>query len=427
MQIGELYKKIENGDYNEKLKRLYGDAKLANAQARYLKALDSFKSIYGDKDKNAEIISVPGRSEILGNHTDHNHGMVLAATINLDIIAVIAKNGENKININSEGFEPDSIDLTGLAPVESEKYTSAAIIRGTAARFKELGLKTGGFDAYTTNDVLKGSGLSSSAAFEVCVGFALNRLFNEEKITPIELAKIGQWAENNYFGKPCGLMDQTACASGGFVAIDFKNPAEPVVEKLDYNLVNSGYSLCIISTGGSHADLNDEYASITQEMKQVAEYFGCQTLRGVDTAEFSENISELRDKFGDRAILRAMHYFGENARVKTGVEALKDGMLNIFLQSVTASGNSSFKYLQNIYAIKSPKEQGVSLAIALAKEALSGKQAAVRVHGGGFAGTIQAFVPKRDVPEFFGKLQPVFGEDACLELFVRDDGAVAVI
>ena len=434
MQIGELYKKIENGDYNEKLKRLYGDAKLETAKTRYLKALESFKGIYGAKD--VTIISVPGRSEILGNHTDHNHGRVLAAAINLDIIAVAARNENNRINIKSEGFEADSIDLSSLAPVGSEKFSSAAIIRGIAARFKELGYETGGFDAYTTSDVLKGSGLSSSAAFEVCVGFALKELYNcnagkrgnenDEKIKPVDIAKIGQWAENNYFGKPSGLMDQTACASGGFVAIDFKNPAEPVVEKLDYNLVNSGYSLCIISTGGSHADLNDEYASITEEMKQISGYFGCEALRDVKRVQFNDSIKELREKFGDRAVLRAVHFFGENARVKRGTEALKEGTFNIFLQSVTASGNSSFKYLQNMYAIKSPKEQGIPLAIALAKEALEGKQAAVRVHGGGFAGTIQAFVPKRDVTEFFGKLAPVFGGGACLELFVRNDGALTV-
>lgn len=425
MQIGILERKIENGEYNEKLKRLYGEAKLESAKTRYLNALENFKKIYGDKD--VEIFSVPGRSEILGNHTDHNHGKVLAAAINLDIIAVAAKNEDQKINIKSEGFDADSIDLTNLAPEESEKFTSAAVIRGIAARFKGLNYQVGGFDAYTTSDVLKGSGLSSSAAFEVCVGFALSRLYNEAKIDSVDLAKIGQWAENNYFGKPCGLMDQTACASGGFVAIDFKDPANPVVEKLDFSLVNSGYSLCIISTGGSHADLNDEYASITQEMKQIAGYFECETLRETSKSELDKNISKLRDKFGDRAVLRAIHFFAENARVKTGTEALKEGAFDMFLQCITASGNSSFKYLQNIYAAKAPESQGISLALALAEEALTGKQAAVRVHGGGFAGTIQAFVPKKGVQEFFDKIKPVFGENACLELSVRNDGAIVVI
>jgi galactokinase len=222
-------------------------------------------------------------------------------------------------------------------------------------------------------------------------------------------------------------MDQTACASGGFVAIDFKNPAEPAVEKLDFNLANSGYSLCIISTGGSHADLNAEYASITREMKQIAGYFGREALRDVQKAEFRDNISKLRGKFGDRAILRAIHFFSENTRVQTGTDALKEGAFDVFLQSVTASGNSSFKYLQNIYAIKTPEDQGISLAIALAKAALRDKQAAVRVHGGGFAGTIQAFVPKKSVPEFFERIKTVFGEDSCLELFVRNDGAAVVM
>jgi len=425
MQVAELARKIGNGEYNERLKKLYGEAKLESAKIRYINALENFKKLYGDKD--AEIYSIPGRSEILGNHTDHNHGKVLAAAINLDIIAVAAKNEDNKINIKSEGFDADNIDLSSLALEESELFKSAAIIRGTAARFKELGYETGGFDAYTTSDVLKGSGLSSSAAFEVCVGFALNRLYNEEKISSVDIAKTGQWAENNYFGKPCGLMDQTACSSGGFVAIDFKDPADPAVEKLDFSLANSGYSLCIISTGGSHADLNDEYASITQEMKQIAGYFGCEVLRNVKKAEFNENIIKLRDKFGDRAVLRAIHYFGENARVQAGTDALKDGAFSIFLQVVAASGNSSYKFLQNVYAIKSPQEQSIPLAIALAKEALIDKQTAVRVHGGGFAGTIQAFVPKKFVSEFFDKLKPVFGEDACLELFVRNDGAVVVM
>ena len=425
MQVSELAVKIGNGDYNERLKRLYGEQRLETAKTRYLNALENFKKLYGDKD--AEIYSVPGRSEILGNHTDHNHGKVLAAAINLDIIAVTAKNAGQKINIKSEGFDADDIDLSNLAPVESEKFTSAAIIRGIAARFAELGYETGGFDAYTSSDVLKGSGLSSSAAFEVCVGFALNRLYNEEKISPVETAKIGQWAENNYFGKPCGLMDQTACASGGFVAIDFKEPAEPVVEKLDFSLVNSGYSLCIINTGGSHADLNDEYASITREMKQIAGYFGCEVLRDVKKADFNGSISELRDKFSDRAVLRALHFFGENKRVADGTEALKEGAFDIFMQFITASGNSSFKYLQNIYDNKSPSEQSVSIALATAEEALTGKRASVRVHGGGFAGTIQAFVPRRFVPDFFEKLKPVFGADACLELSVRNDGAVAVM
>ena len=432
MEISALYKKIEDGGYNDKLTKLYGVDKVESAKTRYLNAVESFRSIYGDKGKNGEewqvsIISVPGRSEILGNHTDHNHGQVLCAAINLDIIAVIAENGLDKINIKSEGFNADVIDLTNLAPVESEKFTSAAIIRGIAARFKELGLNIGGFNAYTTNDVLQGSGLSSSAAFEVCVGFALSQLFNGGSGAPVEIAKIGQWAENNYFGKPCGLMDQTACASGGFVTIDFRDPTDPIVEKVGFSLTDSGYSLCIVSTGGSHADLNDEYASITQEMKQIAEYFDCRVLREVDEAEFTKSISALRQKFGDRAVLRAMHFFAENMRVQTGYKALKDGAFDVFLQMITSSGNSSFKYLQNIYAIKSPQEQGISLALATAEQALIDKSAAVRVHGGGFAGTIQAFVPKASVAEFTEKIEAIFGDGACLELFVRDDGATIAI
>jgi len=430
MELILLAEKIKNGGYNEKLKKLYGESKTESMKERYLKAVGNFEALYGNRD--IEIISVPGRSEILGNHTDHNHGRVLAAAINLDIIAVVSKSlipggRKSHIRIQSEGFEPDDVDIENLAPDESEKFTSAAIIRGVCARFTELGYEIGGFDAYTTSDVLKGSGLSSSAAFEIFVGFTLNHLYNGDKIAPVEIAKIGQYAENNYFGKPCGLMDQTACSVGGFVAIDFKDPSEPAVEKVDFDLTKSGYSLCIVSPGDSHDGLNDEYAAITQEMKQIASYFGKQVLRDVDRNESNANIKKLRELHGDRAVLRAMHYLAENIRVRAGTEALKDGNFEGFLQLVTASGNSSYKYLQNVYVPKDPKNQGISLALALSEEALANKQAAVRVHGGGFAGTIQVFLPKRTVSDYFEKMKPVFGENSCLELAVRHDGAVVVM
>jgi len=433
MELTKVIERINNGEYNEKLKRFYGDNKTDAIKDRYLKALEGFGSLYGNRD--VEIISVPGRSEILGNHTDHNHGRVLAAAINLDVIAVVSKSlvpggRKSHIRIQSEGFNPNDIDITGaenLLPVESEKYSSSSIIRGICSKFVESGYEIGGFDAYTTSDILRASGLSSSAAFEILVGFTLNHLYNGGEITPVETAKIGQYAENAYFGKPCGLMDQTACSVGGFVAIDFENPAEPVVEKLDFDITKSGYSLCIISTGGSHDDLNEEYASITKEMKQAASYFGKEVLRDIDKAEFNSQIGEIRKLYGDRAVLRAMHFLTENARVRSGAEMLKDGNFEGFLQMITASGNSSFKYLQNIYVAKDPENQGIALALAISEEALAGKQAAVRVHGGGFAGTVQAFVPKKFVAEYFDKVKPVFGENSCLELFVRHDGAVVVI
>ena len=433
MELAILAENIKNGAYNEKLKTLYGDNKIEPAKERYIKAVENFCSLYGNRD--IEIISVPGRSEILGNHTDHNHGCVLAAAINLDVIAIVSKSlvpggRKSHIRIQSEGFAPDDVDIDdikNLAPVEGEKFTSAAIIRGTCARFAELGYEIGGFDAYTVSDVLKGSGLSSSAAFEILVGFILNHLYNENKISPLEIAQIGQYAENNYFGKPCGLMDQTACSVGGFVAIDFENPAEPVVEKLDFDLTKSGYSLCIVAPGGSHDNLNQEYADIKNEMQKVASYFGKSVLRDVEKAEFNANIDKIKNLCGDRAVLRAMHYFAENIRVRAGAETLKDGNFEGFLLLITSSGNSSFKYLQNIYVAKEPNIQGISLALALSEEILANKQAAVRVHGGGFAGTIQAFIPKRLVGEYFEKIKPVFGEDSCLELFVRNDGAVVVM
>lgn len=430
MELTKLTEKINNGEYNDKLKRFYGDSKISAMRERYLNALAEFKNLYGNRE--IEIISVPGRSEILGNHTDHNHGRVLAAAINLDIIAVVSKSldpggRKSHIRIKSEGFEPDDIDLENLEPVEGEKFTSAAIIRGICGKFAASGYEIGGFDAYTTSDVLKGSGLSSSAAFEILVGFTLNHLYNGGEIKPVEIAKIGQYAENNYFGKPCGLMDQTACSVGGFVAIDFADPSEPAVEKLDYNLTKSGYSLCIIAPGDSHDNLNKEYADITLEMKQAALHLGKQVLRDVDKSAFNANINNIRSLFGDRAVLRTMHFFAENARVYAGTEALKDGNFEAFLQLITSSGNSSFKYLQNVYSAKEPHIQGLSLALALSEEILANKQAAARVHGGGFAGTIQAFVPKKFVAEYFDRIKPVFGENSCLELFVRNDGAVVVI
>ena len=430
MELTVLAEKIKNGEYDEKLKRLYGEVKLENARERYLKAAGGFLDLYGNRD--AEILSVPGRSEILGNHTDHNRGCVLAAAINLDIIAVVSKSlfpggKKSHIRIKSEGFEADDADMEDLGAKESEKFTSAAIIRGVAARCDKLGYKIGGFDAYTSSDVLKGSGLSSSAAFEVMVGFVLSHLYNNGEISPVEIAKIGQYAENYYFGKPCGLMDQTACSSGGFISIDFKNPAEPVVEKVDFDLAKSGYSLCIIAPGGSHDNLHGEYAAITGEMKKIAAYFGKEALRDVEKSEFSANIGGLRKSCGDRAVLRAMHYFAENARVKNGTEALQNGNIEGFLRLVASSGDSSFKYLQNIYVSKEPQIQEISLALALSEEILSGMGAAARVHGGGFAGTVQAFVPKRSVGEYFDKIKAVFGEGSCLELSVRNDGAIVVI
>jgi len=420
--------KIKNGEYDDKLKTLYGGAKLESARARYLGLLGGFERVYGERD--VEIISVPGRSEILGNHTDHNRGCVLAAAINLDIIAAVSKNlgpgGKSRIRVQSGGFEPVDVDIENLDPLESEKFTSAAIIRGVAGRFLQLGYDIGGFDAYALSDVLKGSGLSSSAAFEVTAAFMQNHLYNGGVIAPEKIAEIGQYAENNYFGKPCGLMDQTACSVGGFVAIDFEDQKKAAIEKLDFDLTKSGYSLCIVAPGGSHDNLNEEYAAITREMKQAAQYFGSEVLRGVGKAEFTADIAGLRKRCGDRAVLRAIHYFAENTRVRAGAEALRDGNIDGFLRLITQSGNSSFKYLQNVYAASEPETQEISLALALSEEALSGKSAAVRVHGGGFAGTIQAFVPKKHVGEYFASIERVFGEGSCLELAVRDAGAIVI-
>jgi len=383
-------------------------------QQRYIDATNKFAALYGGGRETARF-SVPGRSEILGNHTDHNHGCVIAAAVDLDIIAVASRSEGNRIRIKSEGFEEDIVEI-GTNNVE--KFTSAALIAGVCDGFIKRGCNVGGFDAYTTSDVLKGSGLSSSAAFEVMVGTILNHLYNGGNIPAVEIAKIGQYAENVFFGKPCGLMDQIACAVGGFVAIDFAD--EPIIEKLDFDLNAFGYKMCIVNTGGSHADLNEDYASIPGEMKKVAAYFGKKFLREVEPCDIMNNIPKLREYAGDRAMLRAIHFCEENERV----EKAKHCTLPEFLQLINASGNSSYKKLQNIYSVKDVNEQGLAIALALCESILDPKTTAHRVHGGGFAGTIQVFLPSDDVERFKTVIENVFGAGSCLTLNTRNYGAV---
>ncbi len=394
---------------------------------RYARAVDEFEKLYGDGD--VSLYSVGGRSEISGNHTDHNHGRVIAAAVNLDILAVVKPSEDGTIRIKSEGFDEDVVAKEAVeAPDEKKFFTSAAIIAGMEKAFLNAGYKIGGFSAYTTSNVLKGSGISSSAAFEVMVGNILNYLYNDGKVSNVEIAKMAQYAENVYFGKPCGLMDQTACAVGGFITIDFKDPTNPVIEKLDFDLTGAGFALCIVNTGGNHADLNEDYASVPAEMKKVAAKLGVNVLRETSREALDKLVCEkgVREELGDRAILRAYHFFAENERVDKQVKALKGGDLDGFMQGVKESGLSSFRFLQNVYTTKNVQEQGLSLALCLTEEFLRGKKGVCRVHGGGFAGTIQAFVALEDVAEYAAKMNAVFGDGACHILSVRKSGACRV-
>lgn len=431
MTISELKKKILDGGIDETLVNglsVPAD-KIPTQRERYAKATDEFVALYGDGD--VSLYSVGGRSEISGNHTDHNFGRVIAASVNLDVLAVVKKTEDGVIRIKSEGFPEDIVSPEAAeAPDEAKFFTSAAIIAGMERAFLDAGYAVGGFDAYTTSNVLKGSGISSSAAFEVMVGNILNYLYNDGRVSNVEIAKMAQFAENKFFGKPCGLMDQTACAVGGFITIDFEDPTEPVIEKLDFDLTAAGYSLCIVNTGGNHADLNDDYASVPTEMKAVAAKLGVPVLRKTDREALDKALAEdgtsLREDPGDRAIMRAYHFFAENERVAAQVEALKKGDVCGFLSGVTASGNSSFKFLQNVYTTKNVGEQGLSLALCLAERMTGEFGGACRVHGGGFAGTIQAFIPTDRTAEFAARMDSIFGAGATHILSVRKNGACKI-
>ena len=421
--IGSLLSKITQE--NSSLKNLYGnDAEVLQKQAeRYAFVLNTFKETYNSNQ--ATVFSSPGRSEIGGNHTDHNHGRVLAGAVNLDNIAAAAINNSGIIRILSVGYPPFEVDLSNLSPDKNEFYTSGSLVRGVCARMKELGFSIGGFDAVIDGGVPKGSGLSSSASFEVLIGTIISELFNNGKLDPITNAIIGQYAENNFFGKPCGLMDQTACAVGGFITIDFEDPSKPIVKKLNFDFTTTGFALVITDTGGNHADLNDEYASLPVEMKSVAKELGASVLREVTLEKIVDAIPALRSKTGDRAILRAYHFQGDNQRVVRQVEALERNDFEAFLQMVIESGYSSYMYNQNIFPVNNVSEQGVSLALALSEMVLKGK-GAWRVHGGGFAGTIQAFVPQELLAAYISTLEHVFGEGSCRKLFIRNTGATKV-
>ena len=419
-----LVEELNNKKYDELLNDIYVDTNLLDYQReRYVKAINKYVSLYGDTD--VEIYSAPGRSEVGGNHTDHQHGCVLAAAVNLDAIAVVGR-VDNKIKVLSDDFDIAPINLEDLEIKKAEEGTSEALIRGVCARLKELGYNVGGFNAFITSDVLMGAGLSSSAAFETIIGTIISGLYNDMTIDPVVIAQVGQYAENVYFGKPCGLMDQCASSVGSLINIDFNDVAKPIVNKVDVDFSKFGHSLCIVDTKGSHADLTDEYAAIPMEMKKVANYFGKEFLREVDEEDFFNDIAGARKACQDRAVLRAIHLFEENKRVDQEVKALNNSDFETFKKVVKESGDSSYKFLQNVYANCDVQNQSVSIGLAMS-EKIIGRNGVCRVHGGGFAGTIQAFVKDEFVTAYKTEIERVFGKGSCHVLKVRKYGGKKVI
>ena len=422
-----IKERLQNQDikFQEMLLDVYVDSqKIEYQRKRYYKAIETFEESYGVGE--IEIYSAPGRSEIGGNHTDHQHGQVLAAAINLDAIAIVRPINQLIVEIISDGYDKVVVNLNALEKQEEEKETTTALIKGVLAGLQKQGYVLGGFQAYITSDVLIGAGLSSSAAYETLIGTIVSGLYNQGCVSAVTIAEIGQFAENEYFGKPCGLMDQMACSVGSLVHIDFADITSPVIEKLEMDIEHYGYSLCITDTKGSHADLTSDYAAIPLEMKQIATFFGKDVLHDVTKEQVLENMNQLRKLAGDRAVLRAFHFFNENTRVEQEVQAIQAGDIQTFLMQVKASGDSSYKYLQNIYSNADVKQQNMSLALMLS-EMILGDQGACRVHGGGFAGTIQAFVKNEIVDNYKRQMNQVFGEDACKVLKIRKYGGMKIL
>ena len=425
MNTALFKEKIKSGEYDEKIKYIYSTADTEYHQNRFLKVIDGLEENFGKKE-DIRLFSAPGRTEIGGNHTDHQHGCVLAASLNLDVIGAVSLNGTDVIRIKSEGYPMDEIKLSELEVNESEFGKARALIRGIAAKFTEMGYQLQGFDAYTVSNVLKGSGMSSSAAFEVLVGTIINRLFANGEVDAVEIAKIGQYAENVFFDKPCGLMDQMASSVGSIVAIDFADTKNPKVEKVEFDFTKTDHALCIIDSGADHADLTSEYADITIEMRMVANFFGKDFLREVSKDDFMAKLPEVRAAVkNDRAVIRAMHYLNDSDRATAEANALKNNDFNGFLSLLKKSGYSSFMYLQNIYAPSIPNAQAVSLSLALLDELL-GERGAYRVHGGGFAGTVQAFVPNDMLEMVKEKIEFVLGEGMCHVLAIRPVGGIEI-
>ena len=420
MLASKLIAALNAGSYDKSIIALYPKKDIAERKERIIKLTRDFTELYGDMD--VKLFSVPGRTELSGNHTDHNNGRVLAASVDIDIIAIAAKIDEPAVKIKSVGYREDTIDISSPTPENVRKGSSSAIIAGIADYFYKHGYNCGGFCAYSTSDVMTGSGLSSSAAFEVICARIFSEFYNDGKISAMELAKAGKYAENEFFGKPCGLMDQAACASGGCLWMDFENGSEPKTERINFDLTKYGYSLCIVNTGGNHADLTDDYASVPAEMRNVAALMGKSVLRLCDEEDFMSRISYMRSIVGDRAIMRSMHYFAENKRVDLQKDALLSGNFDEYLRLVKASGDSSFKFLQNVYTNKNVFEQGISLALAITERF----GAICRVHGGGFAGTIQAYIKNELVDAYTKTIESTFGEGSCQVYTIRPYGAAVV-
>lgn len=422
-QYAKMIRNLKTPTVMEQLTHLYGsrDGMLVEQTARYISLLKRHEEAF-DAQGEVLMISAPGRTEIGGNHTDHNRGKVLAASVNLDTLAAVSARNDLLVNVHSEGYAPITVDLADLTARPEEQGTTAALVRGVAAKMQEKGFKIGGFDAAVTSTVASGSGLSSSAAFEVMTCAIFDALYNGFVVPSTERAKIGRFAENVYFGKPSGLLDQMASAVGGLVAVDFKHD-DPDVRPMSFDFAQHGYALVVVATGGSHADLTDAYAAIPAEMKQVAAHFGEEYLRRVRPEEFTQALPALHGKVPDRAILRAMHFFAENARVVRETEALEKDDLDAFFREIIASGRSSFMYLQNVYA--TPADQSLSIALCMAERLLAGK-GAWRIHGGGFAGTTLNFVPQKELAHFVDAMEGVFGEHSCHVLDIRPVGAAVL-
>lgn len=422
----EVITKLQNGDLDDAIKELYVTDDASCQRERYMSVINGYADIFGDAEELA-LFSAPGRTEIGGNHTDHQHGCIIAGSVNLDVIAAVSFNNENIVRIKSKGYPMDEVSLDDLE-IHKEEYDKAiSLIRGVLKKISSMGYEIKGFNAYTESNVMKGSGLSSSAAFEVLIGTIVNNLCANNEISPVEIAKIGQFAENVYYNKPSGLLDQMASSVGAVVAVDFKDNDAPVVRKVDFNLSDYNHSLCIIDSGADHADLTHEYAAVTEEMRLVSEFFGKKFLREVSKSDFMANLKDIRKAVNnDRAILRAIHYFNDSDRAVAETEAVEKGDFAEFCKLNRESGRSSFMYLQNVYASSMPKSQAVSLTLALCDEIL-GDKGSFRVHGGGFAGTVQAFVPNDMVDEFKSKIEAVLGEGMCHILSIRPVGGYRLI
>ena len=427
MNVTQLLNHLEKGALDARLLTLYEGAQLPRQRARYQRALLEFKARFGERE-DTRIFSVPGRSELLGNHTDHNGGLIIAAAVDPDIIAVAAPTEQGLIQVKSEGYPEDVVDISAFTAPDPRAFgTSRALIAGVCHGLAKNTHRVGGFVAYTTSNVPTGAGLSSSAAFEVLIATVQNHLYNNGTLSCTELAHIAQFAENAFFDKPCGLMDQLACATGGASAVDFEQSTTPAVEKLTLDLATQGYRLCVVNTRGSHADLTADYAAVPAEMHAVAKALGKNVLREVDENALTGSIAALRATVGDRAILRALHFFAENRRVRKAATAISHHDLESFLGAVRESGQSSYCYLQNAYAPAHPESQGISLALCLSERYLSPKGGAWRVHGGGFAGTVLAVLKDEDLEGFTAMMNAVFGKNACTVLNIRPQGAVAII